>query len=239
MIAFYMGRVNSDDVISDSRIQYMRDAVLKWAKKNGRSYPWRDTMDPYGILIAEIMLRRTRANQVQQVYVEFMKRYPSIESLSKAESDEIQQFTYSLGLHWRNRTLPELAQLIISKHVGNIPKERDELVKLPGIGEYVAGMFLSSAFNRIEWIVDTNIVRVFSRFFDLKVKGDGRRDKNIVSISKRYVNCRHPRLVNFAIIDFAALMCKKIPLDTRCPIHSECAYNKRMQCEERAHVAEE
>lgn len=216
---------NQDLLKIETKIPYLRKKLLQWYQKEGRNYPWRTAKDPYKILIAEIMLRRTRADQVLPVYENFVKRYPTVESLSKGNRGIIQKLTYSLGLNWRNQRFRDLARCIISMYQGEIPKSRDELKKLPGVGEYVAGVFLSSAFNRKEWIVDTNVVRVFSRFFGIRIKGDGRRDKKITSIAERFVDCDNPRQVNFAIIDFAALLCKKInPRHLQCFVRQECAY---------------
>jgi len=148
-------------------------------------------------------------------------------SLSEGQMEDIQKLTHSLGLHWRNKRFRELAEYIISVHDGKIPKNREELTELPGVGDYVAGVFLSSAFNMREWIADTNVIRVFSRFFGLEIKGDGRRDKRIISIAKKYVDCKKPRLANYAIIDFAALICKKMnPLHPQCFIKKRCNYYK-------------
>jgi len=173
--------LNQDLRKLEIKIGYLRKKLLEWYHKRGRTYPWRTTKDPYKILIAEIMLRRTRADQVLPVYEKFVNRYPTVRSLSEGNKEEIEKLTYSLGLNWRNQRFRDLAQLIISIYQGKIPKNRDELKKLPGVGEYVAGVFLSSAYNQKEWIVDTNVVRVFSRFFGIGIKGDGRRDKKITS----------------------------------------------------------
>lgn len=217
--------LNSNSPRFVTKVQYLREKLLEWYKKKGRNYPWRATKDPYKILMAEIMLRRTKADQVLPVYNDFVERYPTVESLSEGNEDDIQKLTYSLGLHWRNRGFLDLARCIISSYNGEIPKSRDELTKLPGVGQYVAGVFLSSAYNRKEWIVDTNAARVFSRFFGIRIKSDGRRDKRIIKVAKQYVDCENPRQVNFAVIDFAAMICKKInPLHSQCLVRRGCAH---------------
>jgi len=223
-----VNRVNSVLTGLKAKVQYVREKLLEWYKKNGRSYPWRTTDDPYKILIAEIMLRRTRADQVLPVYNNFVRCYPTVKALAEGEEESIEKLTYSLGLHWRNQELGDLARHIISKYQGEIPKSRDELMEIPGVGQYVAGVLLSSAYNKKEWIVDTNVIRVFSRFFGLRIKGDGRRNKEVIMIAKQFVDCENPRQANFAVIDFAALICRKInPLHSRCPISWECAYYDR------------
>jgi len=216
---------NNESPRLKTKIQYLREKLLEWYKKNGRNYPWRVTKDPYKILMAEIMLRRTRADQVLPVYKDFIEQYPTVKSLSEGSKENIQKLTYSLGLHWRNQEFQNLAACIISSYNGEIPKSRDELTKLPGVGQYVAGVFLSSAYDRKEWIVDTNVVRVFSRFFGLRIKSDGRRDKRIIMIAKQYIDCESPRQVNFAVIDFAAIICKKInPLHSQCLVKQGCLH---------------
>lgn len=210
-----------------TKIRYLRERLLDWYTKNGRNYPWRRTNNPYKVLIAEIMLRRTRADQVVPIYEDFIKRYPTIKALSEADAKDIQKLTYPLGLHWRNKRFIKLARFVISEYNGKIPIEREKLTRLPGVGEYVSGILLSSAHNQKEWVVDTNVIRVFSRFFGLKVKGDGRRDKRIISMAQEYANCENPRLANWAIIDFAALICKKInPLHSQCFLSEKCVYYK-------------
>lgn len=223
--------VSTDLIMTDwgnvpkKEIEYLRRKLIIWYEFEGRDYPWRTTRDPYKILIAEVMLRKTRADQVVQIFEKFIEKYPTIASLSDGDDEEILEITHSLGLQWRNRTFRELACSIISSFDGNIPANREDLIELPGIGHYVAGMYLSSSLNKKEWIVDTNVVRVFSRFFGLQLKERGREDKRIIEIAKEYADCDNPRQANYAIIDFAALVCKsKRPEHLRCPINAKCKH---------------
>jgi A/G-specific adenine glycosylase len=214
---------NNLDQSTTVQVKHLRENLVEWHKKHARKYPWRQSHDPYEILIAEIMLRRTRADQVVPVYINFLNHYPTIESLFKANEKQISKLTQPLGLYWRNRNLVRLAKHIVYEHDGKIPENRRELVLIPGVGEYVAGAFLSFFLNRKEWIVDTNIIRVFSRFFGIEIHGDGRRNKEIVKLAKAYVDCNYPREANLAIIDFAALICKKFkPLHQKCLVNDEC-----------------
>jgi A/G-specific adenine glycosylase len=99
------------------------------------------------------------------------------------------------------------------------------LKKLTGVGDYVAGAVLSMAFNQPEWIVDTNVVRVFVRFFGLKIKGEARKSALIISLASEYARNKLPRQANYALLDHAALVCKPFkPNCESCPVKEKCAY---------------
>lgn len=157
------------NIPSEKEIYKFRNYILKWFKKNKRDYPWRETDDPFRLLIAEIMLRRTNADQVKNVYIELFNKYPDSYSISKADTKDIEEILYPLGLRWRVPSIISVAQQIQEKFNGKVPHIRNELIKLPGVGDYVAGAVLSMAFNEKEWIVDSNIVRLFKRYFGFKL----------------------------------------------------------------------
>jgi A/G-specific adenine glycosylase len=176
-------------------------------------------------LIAEIMLRRTKADQVLPVYQRFMHLYPDIKSLSIANEEDIQRICNPLGVSWRNLEFRNLALVLTEKYQMEIPKEREQLIGLPGVGEYIAETFLLVAYNEKQWIVDENVVRVLSRFFGLDFKGDGRRDKGIIELTKKYIDWDPPKVAAFAIVDFAALVCKNHqPEHPKCFVCEKCVY---------------
>jgi A/G-specific adenine glycosylase len=194
-----------------------------------RHYPWRTTEDAFKVLIAEMMLRRTKADQVQNVYNELFKKYQSINSLASAADEKLVEILYPLGLHWRTSSFKKVAQAIKDKFNGSVPSQREELVTLPGVGEYVAGAVLSFAFNKKEWIVDANIVRFFKRYYGLKTTKEGRRDKHIIEIAKIYCSSTVPRKANLAILDFTSLICKpNKPNCSMCPISGNCKHSKNI-----------
>ena len=211
--------------VSLEKIQYLRGNLLDWYQKHGRRYPWRVASDPYKILIAEIMLRRTKADQVLPVFQRFMHLYPNIQLLSIAREEDIQRICAPLGIGLRNMEFRNLALVLNEKYQMEIPKEREELVKLPGVGEYVSDAFLVSAYDQKQWIADLNVVRVLSRFFGLEFKGDGRRDKGIMDLTQKYIDWEPPKVAAFAIIDFAALVCKNHqPEHSKCLVCEKCIY---------------
>jgi len=136
------------------------ETLLVWFKKNRRSYPWRKERSPYRIMIAEFMLQRTRADQVVPVYIEFIKKYPNIQSLYLADENDIKETLKPLGLYWRATHFKKAANYIINVFGGHFPSIKEELLKIPGIGDYVAGAVLSIAYHKKEWMVDSNVVRV-------------------------------------------------------------------------------
>lgn len=182
------------------QIQELRNGLLEWFRISARSYPWRQTKNPFKVLTAEIMLRRTKADQVRQVFLKLFDRYPDIDSIADAEDVELEKILYPLGLKWRSAAFKLVAKEIIEKHQSQVPLNREELTRLPGVGEYVAGAVLSIAFGKPEWIVDSNGVRLFQRYFGMTTSKEGRRDKHIIETAKVYVNGVDPRSANLGSV---------------------------------------
>lgn len=206
-------------------ISIFRREIINWYKKNGRVYPWRETNDPFQILIAEMMLRRTKADQVKPVYEQFIKKYPDVDSLAEAKKDNLKTVLYPLGLRWRIPAFQMLAREVREKYRSRIPETREELTSLPGVGEYVAGAVLSVAYGKKEWLVDSNIVRIFKRYFGIEMSKEGRRDKHVVEIAKIYSGGKDPRRAILGILDITALVCKpRKPDCEKCPLMDRCYY---------------
>ncbi len=213
------------DIPSVEEVESFRQKLLDWFYKCGRDYPWRNTDDPFKVLIAEIMLRRTKADQVKPVYEMIFSKYPDVESLAKANKNAIQEIMYPLGLRWRNAAFSLVAEELVGKYHGKVPETRLELISLPGVGDYVAGAVLSIGYGKREWIVDSNIVRLFKRYFGVRTSREGRRDKHMVEMAKIYVSRGDSRKANLAVLDFAALVCKyKNPACNNCLLHEDCKY---------------
>ncbi|TET77016.1 MAG: DNA glycosylase [Candidatus Cloacimonadota bacterium] len=215
----------SEDITSIKDIRIFRNKIIRWFHKNGRTYPWRETRDPFKVLIAEMMLRRTKADQVTQVYERLFTEYPDVEAVANAEDKKLEQILYPLGLKWRTPAFALVAREMREKYQCKIPETRKKLTALPGIGEYVAGALLSIAYCKKEWIVDSNIVRLFKRYFGVKTSKEGRRNKHVIEIAKIYASGKNPRKANLAILDFSALVCTPRKLDCeKCPLRKRCHY---------------
>ncbi len=204
-------------------IQYSLIAIRKYFE---RDFSWRHKITPYRILIAEFMLQRTRAEQVEPVYKQFIARYPTVKTLSKVKTKEVAQYTKHLGMHWRSKHFITAAKFIVNEYKGKIPAGRKKLLAIPGVGEYVAGAILTVAFQKPEWVIDSNIARFFNRYYGLRLQGEIRRKKEIIELSKRFFRHKNPRKLLFSILDFTALVClPRNPLCAKCPLKKRCKYN--------------
>lgn len=210
------------------KIIIIRKALLKWWKKdvNGLAlFPWRlTTLSPYRALITEVLLQRTRAESVKNVYAKFFEKFPDAKSLSAAEVDEIQEAIRSLGLFWRAANLKRLGSAIIDQ----IPDKIEELLKLPNVGVYTAGAYLSLHRHKRAIIPDANMARILKRTFGLKIQGETRRSKIFLELCDQITPLKEFKQFNYAIIDFGRLICKpQNPLAYCCPIKDMCEYVNR------------
>jgi len=221
-------RLGNDCVVSMDKREHFVSTVLEWEKVNTRDFPWRRTKDAYRILIAEIMLQRTKAKQVVPVYKQFIKSFPNVHSLAKASVFKIKEEIHSLGLEKRAQGLKRLAKQLVVKYKVEIPKNRDELMKLPWIGNYTANALLCHAFEADVPTVDSNFARVLDRVFSLKPKHPAQKDKRIWAFAQSLmplVKGDSYRL-NLAIIDLASKICRpKKPSCSECPLNSICNYS--------------
>ncbi|APF17524.1 HhH-GPD family protein [Caldithrix abyssi DSM 13497] len=199
--------------------------ILKWYTHNSRNFPWRDTKDPYKIMIAEFMLHRTRAEQVVPVYLDFIKKYPDIYSLADAKPEEVKTVTNHLGLHWRSKHFIEAAKYLINNSGGKFPEEYNALRQIPGVGEYIAGAILTVSFNKPAAVVDSNIARFINRFWNLNLNGEIRRKRKIKEIADDLFHNPEPGKLLFALVDFTTAICKPgQPLCNECPLKVKCLY---------------
>ncbi len=199
-----------------------------WWMKYKRNFPWRETTDPYEILIAEILLHRTRAEQVLPVYVEFIEKYPSPIAIAEAKVEDIIKILYPLGLRWRSYLLYEMAKKII-KSGGSIKKDKKWLLSLPGVSDYIACAVMCFAFGEPEPILDTNTVRIVGRIHGIHITDGSRRSKKFRELYKQLMDYNNAREFNYAMIDFGAIVCKpREPLCLECPIKKWCLYFKNI-----------
>ncbi len=198
----------------------------KWWQSNKRQFPWRATKVPYEILVAEILLHRTRAEQVAKVYLNFLNSFPTISCLAEANLLEIQARLKGLGLNWRIELLHKMAQEIVKQYSGKIPKTKEELKSLQGISDYIASATVCFAFNKSEPLLDTNIVRIIGRVFAVKVTDSSRRSNHFKELYQTINSRENPRDFAFAMIDLGALVClPNRPMCNSCPVKDMCAYS--------------
>ena len=139
--------------------------VFDFYKKNKRSFPWRETKDPYAIFISEVMLQQTQAPRVVAKFVAFMKKFPTVQKLAKAKDAEVIREWQGLGYNRRALNLVRAAREIVVRHNGAVPHDTEALVALPGIGPYTAAAIRAFAFNSDAVVIETNIRSVYIHYF--------------------------------------------------------------------------
>lgn len=200
-----------------------REALERWGQRHFRQFPWRQTRNPYNILVAEVLLHRTRAPQVIPVYQKLVARYPDARALAHASKQELQAALQSLGLRWRTDLLHAMAAELAARFGGEIPRNKQDLLSLPGVSEYIASATLCFAWNEPEAIVDTNTVRVVARLFGIEIRDSLRRNRRFRELVRSLVDPANARAYNFAMLDLAAAVCTpKEPAHDDCPVLAFC-----------------
>jgi len=201
--------------------------LLEWWPEHERPFPWRERPTAYSIAIAELMLRRTRAEQVVPVYRSFVASYPDLQSAASATPAELRRLLYPLGLTWRADSIIDFLQAAHAGFGRDLPLDTEELRQLPGIGEYVGAAIACFAGGLPEPLIDTNVVRVLGRIFGLRTDGEARRRSDICTLARQAVHPADPAGYHYALLDFAAGVCHaRAPECPACPFSAEgrCAY---------------
>jgi len=200
--------------------------LLQWFEINYRDFPWRKEHDPYKILVSEILLQKTRAENVVSIYNGFIKKYPDIQSLHAASYDDIKDDIKLIGLSsQRAKKFKLLAEILINKYKGEIPRGEEALLELPGIGFYVGNALACFAFGEDAPLLDTNIGRIIERIFSLKVSGEERKKSTSWKTIANFIPEGKARAFNYALIDFGAIICTaRNPKHNSCPLIEICDY---------------
>ena len=201
-----------------------------WYRRSARDLPWRRTRHSYRILVSELMLQQTQVSRVVPKYYEFLRTFPSLASIARAEPGRVLEAWTGLGYYARARNLHKLARLLTADGTRarvQLPSEPASLRKLPGIGAYTAGAVASFAYEVRAPLVDTNVARVLSRVFAPSLSPKRPRDLKVLwSIAERSL----PRTGsatwthNQALMELGALVCTaRVAHCTACPVSRGCA----------------
>ncbi|MFI5179025.1 MAG: A/G-specific adenine glycosylase [Vicinamibacterales bacterium] len=204
--------------------QWFRRRLLAWYRRHGRDLPWRETRDPYRILVSEVMLQQTQVDRVLPKYQEWLTRYPTFHALAEAPEAEVVRTWYPLGYNIRPRRLHAIAREAVSTYGGTLPDDEPTLRSFKGIGEYTAGAVMSFAFGKRAAILDTNVARVLFRVFLSRGNPRGHAtDRHLWEISRTVLPHRHVFDFNQALMDFGATVCSaRKPQCLICPMKSKC-----------------
>ena len=212
--------------------QIITKKILNWYDLNKRSLPWRKNVSQskkhYYTLVSEFMLQQTQVVTVIPYFDRFINKIPNLKKLSTIQDNELIKLWEGLGYYSRARNLKKTAKIIISKHHGKIPNNYEDLISLPGIGNYTANAILAIAFNKSYIPLDGNIERVLKRYLYLRKDKEIQKDnliekKSIFGISSRASDYAQ------ALMELGAMICKpKNPECSACPILKSCkSYKKK------------
>ena len=198
--------------------------LVKWYLNNKRELPWRENIDPYRVWISEIILQQTRVVQGEKYFNNFIKKFPSLESLSSADESEVLKMWKGLGYYNRAINIHKTSKKITNTLNGIFPNTYNQLIKLNGIGDYTASAISSICFNEYNPVVDGNVLRLISRYYGLKTPIDSLKgQRNIREIGKKLISkVANPGDFNQAMMEYGALVCTPFPDCESCVFSSKC-----------------
>lgn len=216
--------------VSAKNIVNFQQALLNWYDTNGRHFPWRNNqLTQYQIIIAETLLQRTKAETVAKFYIQFIKDFPNWTKLAHADTEAIELYLKPIGLYrQRAKRLKSLAVEMV-KRKGKLPHDREDLESIPFIGQYIANAIELIIHNHPSPLVDVNMARLLERYFGKRKLADIRYDRYLQNLSYKIVKHSKAKEINWAILDFAALICKsQNPLCSHCIFSNNCSHFKTL-----------
>ncbi|TAM76488.1 A/G-specific adenine glycosylase [bacterium] len=236
-LARFENRPAARDIVKNSRngadetrnkspslaISEVRRDLLAWYRSHGRRLPWRERVDPYRVLVSEIMLQQTQVERVVPKFEAFLARFPTLAALASAPVAEAVRLWQGLGYNRRAVRLHALARAVAERHDGQIPRTTEELLALPGVGSYTAAALRAFAFNDDDAPVDTNVRRVVHRIA-FGLEHPPRVDER--SLARLAVTLAAPgegRAWSSAMMDLGATICTaRAPKCLVCPLRAHC-----------------
>jgi A/G-specific adenine glycosylase len=213
--------VEGPDEYLPADVDAVREALVAWYEDDHRAFPWRETDDPYEILVSEVMSQQTQLGRVAEAWEAFLERWPTVADLAAADRAEVVAFwtDHSLGYNNRAKYLHEAARQVRDDHGGTFPRDPAALSELMGVGPYTANAVASFAFNNGNAVVDTNVKRVLYRAFD--VPDD---DDTFEQVAAELMPDGESRVWNNAIMELGGVACEKTPAcdGAACPWREWC-----------------
>lgn len=203
---------------------YIGSKLLIWYHTNKRDLPWRKNTNPYNIWISEIVLQQTQVKQGLQHYINFVARFPNVQSLANADEEEVLLYWKGLGYYSRALNLHKAAKQIINDYDSEFPNQYSQLLKLKGIGKYTAAAIASIAFEEKIPAVDGNFYRVLSRLFadDFDIS-NSKASQYFSQLAELIMPDDNPGCFNQAMMDLGSAICKpKNPMCGDCPLQDDC-----------------
>ena len=201
-----------------------QEDLLTWYDENKRDLPWRKDSEPYKVWVSEIMLQQTKVDTVIPYFYRFMEKFPDVYALAEADEQEVLKAWEGLGYYSRAKNLQSAVKEVVATYDGKVPDNPEELESLKGVGPYTKGAILSIAYEQPEHAVDGNVLRVFSRIFQIEEDiTKGKTKKEIETIVREVISREDPSSFNQAIMDLGATICTpKSPACLLCPVNEHC-----------------
>ncbi|MHA1794121.1 MAG: hypothetical protein ACTSVI_15875 [Promethearchaeota archaeon] len=214
--------------------KYFHENLISWFNENKREFPWRrGNPEPFVMLVTELLLQRTKADSIANFFPVIINKYSSPKKILSLDKDEISNDLKILGLQKRRaESLISISTQLSRFYDDKVPLDEKELMKLNGVGRYIARAVLCFVAGMPVSIVDGNVTRVLCRYFALPNKGDNRRNKHIWIKAQELIDIDRKKVksFNWGIIDFAALVCtSRKPSCSTCPISRFCSFNTRQE----------
>lgn len=198
----------------------LANVAESWHQNHSRSFPWRDSRDPYAVLIGEVLLQRTRGDLVAPVFVEFIKRWPTADRLGRAREETISRVIKPLGLAKRAPLIKRLGRQL--SLTDSVPTKPEDLLRLPGVGPYAAHAVPVFALGEEYPVVDWVIARVIRRYFGLELDRRPNQDSDLWLRAARLLDHVAARPLWLGLLDFASEICKPNPQCEICPLNKSC-----------------
>ena len=195
---------------------HLSGPLLGWFDQNARELPWRESTDPYAILVCEIMSHQTRIATVRRYYPEWMTKFPNFEALAAADEEDVLRVWEGMGYYRRARNLHACARYVVDELDGRMPTSAEKLRALPGVGAYTAAAVASIAYGECVPAVDGNVTRVVCRLFGIDTDTTRAATRRAIERHAReLLDPSRPGQSNEAVMELGALVCK--PRDPDCP----------------------
>ena len=209
-----------------SSIEYFSTSLLHWYATHGRDFPWREVdCGNYIQVVSEILLQRTKAETVASFLPEFISKYPGWESLAASSESEIADVLKPIGLWKRRAQALHNLSCNLNRYSWEFPPDREKLDKLPAIGQYVGNAIELFCIGRPRPLLDASMARLLERYFGPRKLADLRYDPYLQKLAQRFVEQGEAKLLNWAALDFATLVCKKKkPQCVGCLLSRKCKH---------------
>jgi A/G-specific adenine glycosylase len=216
LISNFKEELDKND-LTPQAVNLFQKIIYNYYNEHGRAFPWRETDNPYHILISEIMLQQTQTERVVKKYEQFIKEFPDFDSLAKAALRKVLEIWQGMGYNRRAKALKETAHRVVTEFDGKLPSSPEVLIKFQGIGKYTASAIATFAFNKPTVFIETNIRSVFIHFFF----GDREdvKDAEIFPLVEKTLDASNPRIWYYALMDYGVLLKKRYQNPTRRSAH--------------------